>query len=1024
MKFHKLLIFPLILSTLLAASSSADFDFRRKPKKKKDKKKGKTEQFGTTHRGFGKVGPAKEVDTFSYVADADPFARSKYPWADSVFNSLTPRERLGQLFMVAAYSNRNEEHFREIDSLVYKYSIGGLIFMQGGPVRQANLTNRWQRMSRVPLMLSMDAEWGLAMRLDSVSRFPKQMTLGALGNDSLIYEMGREIALQCKRIGMQVNFAPVADVNNNPSNPVINMRSFGENKELVTRKAIAYMRGMQDQHVLATGKHFPGHGDTDTDSHLGLPVITGSRERLDSLELYPFKKLFTAGLGSVMVAHLYIPSLDTTANLASTLSPKVVKDLLKNELHYKGLVFTDALNMKGVASFYQPGAVDVKALLAGNDMLLFSEAVPTAMALIDSALVKGEITQAEIDQHCLKILQAKEWSGLNKLSKIETTNLYTDLNPGSADALNRRIKREALTLVSNKGNNFPLAEGKSLAIVAIGDETPDQFQQNISNFRPTSFFNVGKTPSNRQIQQLRDTLRFFDKVIVVIANTNILAKKNFGFTDEGMNLCNAINSSCKSSLVAFVNPYAIQKLERLDNYESILVAYQDDDETQLEAAQVVLGFTEPTGKLPVSINEKLPIGTGLSFEELANDRLGYAHPEEMGFNSTKLAKIDSLVKAGLNREAYPGCQVLVARKGKIVYQKNFGYVTYPNKDSAKPQLIKDNNIYDLASLTKVLSTTISAMKLYDQGKLDINKTLGYYLPFIPKGHPHGNVTIKDAMLHQAGFTPFIPFYKNYITNDSIRNKTFTIIPDAEHTWKVADLMHSSPALKDSIFKIIWDSKLNPSQGYKYSDIGFIYMREVVEAISKKPIDQYVQETFYQPMELTTLGYQPLKRFGKDRIAPTEYDLQFRNQLVHGYVHDQGAALLDGISGHAGLFGNSFDVAAVMQMLVSGGEYNGIQFFKPETVKMFTQSYDPGKSRRALGFDKPVRDGNGGPTFNGISLESYGHSGFTGTFAWADPKEEIVYVFLSNRVYPSAENNKLVKMSIRSDVQEAIYKALR
>ncbi len=1019
MNFRKLLILPLLIIAVLGIA--ANMDMKRKPKKKKKKKNARVAHVATPVQRKP-IPTAKPYQTFSYSADADPFAQRSYPWTDSIMQTLTPRERIGQLFMVAAYSNRDEKHFRQIDSLVATYGIGGLIFMQGGPVRQANLTNRWQKMAHVPLLLSMDAEWGLAMRLDSVSRFPKQMTLGALPSDSLVYKMGREIALQCKRIGMQVNFAPVADVNNNPANPVINMRSFGEGKELVTQRAIAYMRGMQDEHVLATGKHFPGHGDTDADSHLALPVINQSRGRLDSLELYPFRQLFNAGLGSVMVAHLYVPSLDTTTNLATTLSPKVVTDLLRTELKYKGLVFTDALNMKGVASFYTPGAVDVKALLAGNDMLLFSEDVPVAMNLIDSALVKGEITQLEIDEHCRKILQAKEWSGLNRLSKVSTVNLFNDLNPGSSTKLIREIKRQAMTLIRNDNNVLPLKPGKTIAVVAIGDERPDQFQQTLSNYLPSAFFNTSKTPSFKQIQALKDTLKYYDQVVVAITNTNILAKKNFGFTDEGVMLANSIAKNNKAILVAFVNPYALMRIEDLNLFQAILVGYQDDVETNIEAAQMLAGAATPMGKLPVSITDKLDFGTGMEFT--TNDKLAYADPEEVGFDAIKLARIDSLVKKGLSQEAFPGCQVLVARKGKIVYQKGFGTFTYQNKENPQPDLIKDNSIYDLASLTKVLSTTISVMKLVYDGKIDMNKTLGYYLPFIPKGNPHANVLIKDAMLHQAGFPAWIPFYKTFIANDTVRNLNFTMLPDSTHSWKVADLMHVSPSIKDSIFQVIFEAKLNPAQGYKYSDIGFYYMREVVEQVSKKPIEQYVVDEFYTPMGLTTMGYQPLKRFDRSRIVPTEYDTEFRKQLVHGYVHDQGAALLNGVSGHAGLFANSFDVAAIMQMLLNGGEYNGVRYIDKNIVKQFTQTYDVAKSRRALGFDKPVRDGGSGPTFNGISFDSFGHSGFTGTFTWADPKEEIVYVFLSNRVYPIAENNKLLKMGLRSEIQEAIYKALR
>ncbi|MES2627781.1 MAG: serine hydrolase domain-containing protein, partial [Bacteroidota bacterium] len=408
---------------------------------------------------------------------------------------------------------------------------------------------------------------------------------------------------------------------------------------------------------------------------------------------------------------------------------------------------------------------------------------------------------------------------------------------------------QAVTIVKND-NAFPVQSVKPVAVVAIGDSRPDQFQQTLSNFVPAVYFQAEKTPSLKQIQALKDTLKSFEKVILVIANTNILAKKNFGFTDEGISLCNAIARQNSTSIVAFANPYAIQKLENLDAYKGIMIAYQDDEESHIEAAQIAAGVIAPTGKLPVSINTKYDFATGLTYEEV-NDKLGYAYPDEVGMSAAKLAKVDSLVKSGLSKEAYPGCQVLVARKGKIIYQKNFGNLTYKSKENPTVSPVTDQTLYDLASLTKVLSTTISVMKLVDEGKIDINKPLGFYLPFIPKGSAHAGVLVKDAMLHQAGFTPFIPFYKDYITNDSIRNRNFTIIPDSSHSWKVTDLMHNSPALKDSIFKAIFASKLNPAQGYKYSDIGFIYMREVVEQVSKKPIEQFVAEEFYTPMELTT-----------------------------------------------------------------------------------------------------------------------------------------------------------------------------
>ncbi|HEX4886787.1 MAG TPA: glycoside hydrolase family 3 N-terminal domain-containing protein [Luteibaculaceae bacterium] len=1006
----------LIFVAFLAVFSAFSTDLRRKPKKKKKKA---VPTVVTTKRD---TSVKNEVpDYLEYRVESDPMAKKKYSWADSVFKTLTPRERLGQLFMVAAYSNKDESHFKQIDSLVSAYGLGGLIFMQGGPVRQAHLTNRWQKMARVPLMLAMDAEWGLAMRLDSVAKYPKQMTLGALANDSLIYAMGQQVAAQTKRLGMQVDFAPVADVNNNPNNPVINTRSFGEDKFRVTRKAIAYTRGLQDARVLATGKHFPGHGDTDTDSHHNLPTIAHPRERLDTLELYPFRKLFDAGLGSVMVAHLNIPALDTTTNLASTLSKKVVTQLLREELGFKGLVFTDALNMKGVASFYKPGQVDLLALLAGNDMLLFSEDVPTAMMYIDSAVMRGEIDQATIDERCLRVLKTKEWVGLNKNKPVETVGLVDDLNLPETQILNRQIRRESITLIKNN-RALPLAIQKKTLFVSLGEEKLPLFFDQLSTYASGDFIGLGKAPSSYQQQRIIDTLRYYDQVVLALLNTNILARKNFGFTDEGVQLASKLAQTDKCHMVAFINPYALQRIDGLHRYQSISVAYQDDPETQIEAAAILAGALPARGTLPVSIDNIFVDGAGLSTK--ASEKIRSAVPEEVGIDSKKLMAIDQIVEEALKAEAFPGCQVMALKNGGIFYQKSFGYQQYKSKENPNPTAVSQQTVYDLASLTKVLSTTLAVMHLTQNGKLDLEKTLGQYLPSIPAKHPHAQVRLKDVLLHQAGFPAFIPFYKDYIGNDSLRSKWFSSIQSEEFSVQVTPTLYTKKTLKDGVFESIWKAPHNPSQGYKYSDISFIYLKEVVEAVSQTSLDSYVDQHFYQPMGLSTIGYKPLSKHALGKIAPTEYDSDFRKQLVHGTVHDPGAALLGGVSGHAGLFGHSADVAAIMHMLVNQGKYNGVQLLKPEIIELFTSAPNAPVNRRGLGFDKPTPSGSNGPTFDGISVASFGHSGFTGTFAWADPTTKMVYVFLSNRVYPTADNNKLVKMGVRSKIHEAIYKALK
>ncbi|WP_460879868.1 glycoside hydrolase family 3 protein [Pontibacter rugosus] len=452
-------------------------------------------------------------------------------WVDSVMATLTPAQRIGQLFMVAAYSNKNEKHFREIDTLVSRYNIGGVMFMQGGPVRQATLTNRFQAQAKVPLLVAMDAEWGLDMRLDSSMHFARQMTLGAMDDDRYVYLMAREIALKMKRMGVNVSFSPVLDVNNNANNPVIGSRSFGESKEEVARRGIAYIRGLQDHGVIAVAKHFPGHGDTDTDSHLALPVITHDMKRLTDVELYPFKQSFDAGVMGVMVAHLYLPAIDSTRNLATTLSKPVVTGLLKDKMKYKGLVFTDALNMKGVSRYYKPGEVDLKALLAGNDVLLFPEDVPTAVTKIADAVQQKLITQEEIDARVRKILQAKYWTGLNSYEPVKLANLQKEVDRPVSSIVQEQLFEHAVTVVENKENLLPFRnlDTLSIASVAIGISPGNVFQETLGNYAPVNKFSVpNRYAPDSVFTNLIPKLKDNDLVVVSIHNMNLTPAKNFG----------------------------------------------------------------------------------------------------------------------------------------------------------------------------------------------------------------------------------------------------------------------------------------------------------------------------------------------------------------------------------------------------------------------------------------------------------------------------------------------------------------
>ena len=948
----------------------------------------------------------------------DPdFLSLQNKWVDSVFNTLTPNQRLGQLFMVAAYSNKDLKHAKEIKDLVVDYNIGGLIWMQGGPVKQGKLANYYQSVAKTPLLYSIDGEWGLAMRLDSTIRYPKQMTLGAIQNDSLIYYMGRQIAKECKRLGIHVNFAPVADVNNNPLNPVIGMRSFGENKYKVAQKAYMYMQGMQDENVMANGKHFPGHGDTDSDSHKTLPYIGHSKERLDSLELYPFHYLFDRGLASIMVAHLSIPSLDTTKNLASTLSPNVVNDLLKNKMGFKGLVFTDALNMKGVAKFYDPGIVDVKALLAGNDVLLFSENVPKAIEEINKAVAEGKISQAEIDVRCKKILQAKYWCGLNVKPEIVTRHLYKELNTKEGEDINYKLAEASITLLKNDNNFLPLKKLDSLKIVEVsfGVEEENSLYTTIKNYAYAEHVGLTHDAKPEAINAAFEKINNADVVILQLNKATNKADNNYGIGNRTLRLMDSIAKLKPSVLVVMANPYLFNKISSVSNFRSVILGYEYLPTLLKASANAILGFSKVNGKLPVTTT-LFKAETGLNLEA---SFLPKQKSIKENLKKKKFGAIDSIALYGIEEKAYPGCQIVAFKNGELIYQKAFGNFTY-NHDS---KLVDNGTIYDLASVTKIVSSSLALMKLESEKLFDYKKTLGYYLPEL-QGTDKENLVIEDVLTHQAGLQAWIPFYlrtlkKNSDYKPGFYNKKATEL----FPTRVARNLYVVKGFNDSIYKRIINSKLENPGKYLYSDLGYYFIQQIIERQTQKKLDEYVSDIYFKVgVELT---YQPLKKYSINQIAPTENDSKFRKQIVQGFVHDPGAALLGGVAGHAGLFGNALDLAKLMQMYLNKGELNGLRILDSNVVKDFTSCHFCPTNRRGLCFEKPEPDDKKeSPVTSECSPESFGHSGFTGTFAWADPKNGLVYVFLSNRVYPDVDPNKLAKLGIRGKIHKAFYEALK
>ncbi len=948
-----------------------------------------------------------------------PFLEHPSPWADSVLASLSLEQRIAQLMMVAAYSNKDAKHVNEVESLVTKYGIGGLIFFQGGPVRQARLVNRYQKIARTPILIGMDLEWGLSMRLDSTMRFPRQMTLGATDDVQGIELMGEEIARQMKRLGVQVSFSPDVDVNINPANPVINDRSFGEDPETVARLGMAYMDGLQRGGVLAVAKHFPGHGDTDQDSHKTLPKVSASRARLDTVELAPFRKLVGAGVGGVMVAHLEVPALDSTRGLPSTMSKPIVTDLLQQDMGFKGLVFTDALNMKGIANADKPGEIELRALLAGNDILLFPQDPVKAIQRIKQAVDSGLVSEELINEKCLKVLRAKDWCGLDRFTPIKLDGMNEDLNTPDAQALRRRLYGEALTVVRNDGV-LPVAGLDTLRIAAlvIGDSVRSTFPKYLARYAPITEIHCGKILNPAQAQAMLDSLKKFNLVIASVHNTSYRVNKEFGVPQLTLDFLRRLGNQQRMVFVLFANPYRLGMAYGAQRWNGLVVAYEETDETQDLAAQLIFGGIPAHGKMPVTASSFFPRGLGMQDNNVV--RLHYDLPEQDTLETGQLMKIDTLVNEGLAAKAYPGCQVLVARHGAVVWNKAYGSPTYAN---TRP--VRTDDIYDLASISKVAGTTLALMKLADEGKVDVEKTLGDYIPKLVEGHPyHASLKLSEILAHQAGLKPFVPFYLRLLNNGKLRPDLVASTPDAAHDMRMADSLYISSSYRDSLVQWVLETPTTQRGKYVYSDMGMYLLMRVVEQVSGMPFDRFLQTNFYSPLGLSTMGYQPWKRFPLDRIMPTENDQAFRHRQIRGDVHDPGAAMMGGVAGHAGLFSDANDLAVIMQMLLNGGTYGGKRYLQERTIQEFTAChYCTGHprtdNRRGLGWDKPQMKGMPGPASDNASRLSFGHTGFTGTMAWADPANGTIFIFLSNRVYPDAGSNKLAKMNIRSRIQAVV-----
>lgn len=952
---------------------------------------------------------ANESDKKAIILDKRMRFREN-EWVDSVYEALADSQRLAQLFMVAAFSTTDKTD-PKLEALIRNYNLGGLIFMKGSPMRQARLTNHYQSLAATPMLIAMDAEWGLAMRLDSTVRYPYQMTLGAITDERLVYEMGQQIALQCQALGVHVSFSPVVDVNNNADNPVIGHRSFGSSKYVVANRAARYMQGLQDNKIIACAKHFPGHGDTDLDSHYDLPTIHSDKKRLDSLELYPFRHLIQEGVASVMVAHLSVPALDPTPKLASTLSKPIVTDLLRRKLGFQGLIFTDALNMKGVADLYPPGEVDALALLAGNDILLYSMDVPTAIARIRKAIDEDRISWKELEKRVKKVLAAKYWTGLNNYQAIQTDSLMTRLLPENAAVLQQTIYEQAVTLVRDANKRIPLKTlpAKSLYIgvgqAAVAKEAFESF----AVFASTDYLNVPIKADATLLTNLQNQINAAEELVIAWHLPSQKAGVVFGLDTILVQQLKQMVGNKKLIQLIYGNPYS---LKFLDFGDVVVCGFEEHSLAFKATSNALFGSGRFKGRLPVNVNDSLKFGSGLRSD--ASWNLRWAQPESLGYDSKKLKALDSILNSALQAGATPGGQLVVSKGNQLLYAKAFGTLDGQTSTTLA-------NLYDLASVTKITASVPALMRLHQQGKLPIDSSLAFFLPEL-KGHEKGSLKLREILSHQAGLPAFLPLWQKIMTKKKLTAAYYRTTASDSFPLHLAENLFLRADLKDSVYQWTLDAPLQTRGNYRYSDLAYVFVWRILERQAEGPVDELLTRTIYQAAQAYSLTYLPLQHYPVSRIAPTEKDELFRNQLLRGYVHDQQAAMVGGIAGHAGLFGTAADLTRLfVHFLPNKAANQGLQW-SAATLDLFTSPQFVG-NRRGLGFDKPeIERGKASPTAPSVSGQTFGHSGFTGTAVWVDPKSELVFVFVSNRIYPSVNNTKLADLNIRTSLQEAVYQA--
>ncbi len=932
---------------------------------------------------------------------------SEDAWVKQELSKLSTTEKIAQSFMVACWSNRGQKHIDALKEQIANDKIGGVIFFQGDRQNLKNTIGQLDQATTLPLLYGMDAEWGVAMRLSKENRFPYLQTVGAANDTNLTNQLGFEMGKECAEFNIHINFAPDADVNNNPNNPVIGFRAFGESPQQVAQHTAAFVRGMEASGTLSCIKHFPGHGDTDKDSHLDLPTISKSKSDFEQNEFVPFQAGIGAGTRAVMIAHLNVPQLDPSGT-PSSLSKVVIQDYLRKQMNFKGLVISDALNMKAIANRYGKEEAVAMAYEAGCDILLFPESVHESIELISKKVKSGKITLEEVNEHCSKVLHAKYKALFGKVKRSSTAN--------DKQLMVQQICEKSMVVLKNEDNVLPIDRmDEGVSHVSIGPAV-QTFHDRLNDYGPIAqkhYYTCEEAAERLKKVNFTGT----GAIILDLHATTQRTKNNYGFGDWE-SVVKALPANRKVIVVFFGNANVLRTITTFpSNVKAVVVAHENLFEMQDRVAQFIVGAFDCSNTLQTSYSSLFPKGTGVSVK--GNGRLKYTVPEELGISAEKMKEIDAIVTNGIEAKAFPGCQVVVAVEGKIIHQRAYGKTMYENGDS-----ITNEHIYDIASITKIASSTAALMKLASEGKFTPEMTLGQLVPEFTNGTPYAALRSKDLLTHQAGLTPWIAFYKKTIDEGKLNPAIYHTKKEGVFTIQVADDIFIDENYHKTMLKTIVETPLSGMKKYEYSDLSYYFYNQFIERTTGMGQEGYVQKAIYGPLGLQRMTYLPLQKFKRSMIVPTENDKEFRKQLIHGYVHDPGAAMMGGVAGHAGLFSTATDLAMLMQLFINQGQLGDQSIISKDIVNNFTKCQFCPSNRRGLGFDKPAADGSGGPVTSMTSLSSYGHSGFTGTLTWADPEYQINYVFLSNRVCPSAENWKIRDMNIRTNIQKVIYEAVK